>query len=186
MTSEAKLSVSASAVTSVDDLVCKTGHPEGRLYALFDACGVPAIPEKIRDLKERAVSLYRGQAAEDYWAIAPYLVEVDDSLLEWITKTLVGVPWGILVVSDGHLHELWRHFRKFLMVRLPHGDEAYFRFYDPRVLPPFLEACNAKERAAFFGPVHSYLLPHDDVFTNLILNESTLADTGIQPHASAS
>jgi hypothetical protein len=168
MTSEAKLSVSASAVTSVDDLVCKTGHPEGRLYALFDACGVPAIPEKIRDLKERAVSLYRGQAAEDYWAIAPYLVEVDDSLLEWITKTLVGVPWGILVVS------------------LPHGDEAYFRFYDPRVLPPFLEACNAKERAAFFGPVHSYLLPHDDVFTNLILNESTLADTGIQPHASAS
>ncbi|HEX2091077.1 MAG TPA: DUF4123 domain-containing protein [Longimicrobiaceae bacterium] len=129
----------------------------GRLYAVLDACDAPAVPEKCAELgSERAVSLYRGGAEEMYWTIAPYLVAVDPTLLDWIAGELWEEPWGIFAVSDAGLEALRRHFRRFLLVRAPNGEQWYFRFYDPRVLPTFLAGCSAPEAEEFFGPVHSF------------------------------
>ena len=132
----------------------------GRLFAVLDACDASAVPEMARELGERrAVSLYRGTADEMYWAIAPYLFAVDTRILAWIKETLWDEPWGIFVIADEKLETLRRHFRRFLVVRAPNGEQWYFRYYDPRVLRTFLNACSADELDEIFGPVQAFGIP---------------------------
>ncbi len=129
----------------------------GRLYAILDACDTPSVLEKVRELgDERAISLYRGTADEMYEAIAPYLVAVDPALFDWITETLWAEPWGIFVRSPSDLAELRTHFRKFLLVDGPTGEQWYFRYYDPRVLRTYLPTCTPDELAEFYGPVSEF------------------------------
>jgi hypothetical protein len=141
----------------------------GSLFAILDACDEPAIPPKVETLgEERGVSLYRGMAEEQYADIAPYLVAVDDMTIDWILGTLWGEPWGIFVVSDAGLATLRTHFRKFLLVDAPSGEQWYFRFYDPRVLAKYLPTCTIEELRAFYGRagpagvVQAYGIPDTD------------------------
>lgn len=132
----------------------------GSLFAILDACGAPAVPGKVRLLGlSRAVSLYRGRAEEDYFDIAPYLVKVDQELVEWIKATLGDEPWGIYLESGAEVETLRTHFRRFLTVKSPEGERMYFRFYDPRVLPKFLETCTVEELHQVFGPVVRFGIP---------------------------
>ena len=129
----------------------------GALYAVLDACDEPRVPARVRAIRpERAASLYRGAAAEELAAIAPWLVRVDAELLEWIAGTIWADPWGIFAVTDAGFDALRTHFRKFLLVNGPEGEPWYFRFYDPRVLARFLPTCDAAQLTDFFGPVSAY------------------------------
>ncbi|WP_420127654.1 DUF4123 domain-containing protein [Longimicrobium sp.] len=132
----------------------------GRLYAVIDACDTPAVPEKARELGEtQAVSLYRGTADEQYWAFAPYLFAVDGDVLDWIAADLWTQPWGIFAVADGDIEAVRRHFRRFLLVQAPDGEQWYFRFYDPRVLPTFLETADEQQLGEFFPRLQALLIP---------------------------
>jgi hypothetical protein len=132
----------------------------GYVYVILDACDAPAVPEKARSLGEgRAASLYNGTSQQDYWAIAPYLCKADPKLLEWVRDLLWKEPWGIVAVSTSDFESVRAHFRKFLIVQSPEGEYWYFRFYDPRVLPVFLESSNAEELKEFFGPIQAYAMP---------------------------
>lgn len=132
----------------------------GRLFAVLDACDTPAVPEKCAELgPERAACLYRGDAAENYWAIAPYVVAVDGPVLQWIVAELWDEPWGIFAVADADLETLRRHFRRFLVVRSPEGEQWYFRFYDPRVLNTYLLNANQAELGEIIGPVAGIGVP---------------------------
>ena len=129
----------------------------GRLYAVIDSCDEPSVPKKVAEVgPERAVSLYRGSAEEQYERIAPYLFKVDDGVFDWIEKKLWPSPWGIFAAADVSLEEMRTHFRHFLTVKGTDGKKYLFRFYDPRILPGFLQSCNSGELANFFGPVHAY------------------------------
>ncbi|HEX2210575.1 MAG TPA: DUF4123 domain-containing protein [Longimicrobium sp.] len=142
----------ATRTASLDEL--RELAATGRLYAVIDACDTPAVPEKARELGEsRAVSLYRGTADEQYWAFAPYLFAVDGDLLDWIVADLWTEPWGIFAVADEDLEAVRRHFRRFLLVQAPDGDQWYFRFYDPRVLPVFITHCTDRELVEVWGPL---------------------------------
>jgi Domain of unknown function (DUF4123) len=132
----------------------------GYVYTILDACDAPSVPEKARQVgEEKAISLYSGSSQQDYWAIAPYLFHATDGLLEWISETLWNEPWGIIAVSNAGLEAVRAHFRKFLVVQSPEGENWYFRFYDPRVLPVFLETCSEDETKEFFGPIQVYGVP---------------------------
>jgi hypothetical protein len=149
---------------------------QGCLYAVLDACDTPAVSQKAGELgMERAVSLYRGSADEMYWAIAPYLFAVDAELLDWITATLWGGPWGIFAVADTGLEELRKHFRRFLLVHSPEGEQLYFRFYDPRVLAGFLPLCTGAEAMELFGPVTHYGIPSQDAPAVTLIQRPTAA-----------
>ncbi|HET6229873.1 MAG TPA: DUF4123 domain-containing protein [Longimicrobiaceae bacterium] len=82
--------------------------------------------------------------------------------LDWITQTLWSGPWGIFAVADASLEELRRHFRRFLLVHSPEGEQMYFRYYDPRVLAGFLPLCAGAEALELFGPVTSYGIASQD------------------------
>jgi hypothetical protein len=142
----------------------------GTLFAILDACDTPSVPEKVRALGDaHAVSLYRGSAEEQFEAIAPYLVQVDVPLLEWIVSTLWAEPWGIFAESSRTLEELRTHFRKFLVVKSPQGEDWYFRYYDPRVLPGYFNSCTRDEVQTFFGPVREFVVTdaHTGAVTSL-------------------
>jgi len=135
----------------------------GFVYVILDACDAPSVPEKARSLgTDRAISLYNGTAQEDYWAIAPYLCRADKYLLHWIEDTLWEEPWGIVAISTADLPAVRAHFRKYLIVQSPEGEHWYFRFYDPRVLPVFLESSNDQELNQFYGPVQAYAIHAPD------------------------
>ncbi|MGE5141662.1 MAG: DUF4123 domain-containing protein, partial [Rudaea sp.] len=144
--------------STVDDLRAILKNAPGSLYAVLDACDEPRVPEKTSHLRDRAVSLYRGSAERDFWAIAPYLVQIDEPVFDWIVGNLWGNPWGVFLVAPVDLATLRKHLRRFLTVHDAEGRAMYFRFYDPRVLITFLSACDTTEVSQFFGPAASFAI----------------------------
>jgi hypothetical protein len=102
------------------------------------------------------VSLYRGRAEEELWGICQWLAQADTETCDWISSDLWITPWGIFAVADADLETMRTHFRRFLVVKSPDGDPLYFRFYDPRVLPAFLESCTEAEVDELFGPIRAF------------------------------
>lgn len=139
---------------SVDQL--KRLAPGGKLFAILDACDEPAVVKKCDELGDRAVSLYRGSAEEEYKHVAPYLVRSDDDLIDWIVKTIWTHPWGIFSYAEASFEDVRTHFRRFLKAELPDGREMLFRFYDPRVLPTYLDSCEPSELRDFYGPARAF------------------------------
>lgn len=145
--------------TSLDELRTRLAERPGSLYAVLDACDEPRVPAKALELgEERVVCLYRGSAMRDYWAIAPYLAQVDEPLLDWIVESLWDDPWGIFAIAPTDLETLRKHFRRFLKVHNPEGKELLFRFYDPRILPVFLPTCLPWEAERFYGPIDGFVV----------------------------
>lgn len=171
--------------SSVDELRQRTTEEPGSVFAILDACDEERIPQKVSELGDRAVSLYRGWAQDQYWAIAPYLVVIDTDLLEWIVDNLWDDPWGIFIVAPPDLASLRKHFRRFLLVQTEEGKELYFRFYDPRVLSVFLPACTASELDGFFGPVRSFQLVSEesDTLLEFRLHQRPTADANADPRS---
>lgn len=153
---------------SIDDLRSMCRDEKLLLFAILDACDEPLVPEKVQALgNERAACLYRGAAERDYWSIAPYLVEVDEPLFDWIVDNLWKEPWGIFAVADSTLKDIRKHFRKFLLVEGPDGEELYFRFYDPRVIRSYINSCDPGEARQFFGPCQS-IVTFDETIAGVV------------------
>jgi hypothetical protein len=154
----------------------------GRLFAIIDATDTPSVPIKAFLLGEtRAVSLYRGRPEETLAAIAPYLVQVDLPVLEWITAELWTEPWGMFVLAGETLETLRRHFRHFLTVTGPNGESWYFRFYDPRVLERYIGSSTAEELAAFYGPVIAYGVTDLETYGAKLFTRGDIAHARPQP-----
>jgi hypothetical protein len=131
----------------------------GFLYAILDATDAPAVPAKATELGgEKAISLFAGSRQQEYWKYAPYLLRVDATVLAWIEKTLWTSPWGIFVVSNSDFAVVQAQMRKLLRVRMKSGEEAIFRFYDPRVLVAYMAGCTVQESADFFNQIRAYVV----------------------------
>jgi hypothetical protein len=131
----------------------------GPLYAVLDPARDPAILELLQSSGEEVRSLYNGRRSEQLADVAPYLARVPagSRLLEALVREGWGRSWGVLVVCDAPFAELRRHLRRFLVAQTEDRTALYFRFYDPRVLRPFLESATDEQRRAFFGPVSAFL-----------------------------
>jgi hypothetical protein len=139
------------------------------LFCLLDAaCGQQVfqlIQDEIRSATPARIQcLYDGNSAQELAAFAPYLVQLapDSSMLEGLLHKGWGKGWASYFVSRSSFEDLRHHFRKFLLVKLDSDEEAYFRFYDPRVLTVFLPTCNARELGDFFGPVGAWMIETKD------------------------
>jgi hypothetical protein len=129
------------------------------LYALLDSYGRPEIPRVVQNLDEQdAVSLFSASAQTQYAEVAPYLIKAGEAAIDWIQDSLHDSPWGVFVVSKADLETLRVHLQRFLRVELPDGEHWYFRYYDPRILPIFLQNCQQDELDVFFGPVRGFAI----------------------------
>lgn len=130
---------------------------EQRLYAVLDACDAPAIQAKVGELgSPRALCLYRGELAPEILEVAPYLVRLDEALLQWLVEAVWSEPWGIFVVAKLEPEAVRKHLRRFLIVKNEIGESMYFRYYDRRVLPAFLGSCRGDELNTLFGPISAF------------------------------
>jgi hypothetical protein len=126
---------------------------KGLLWAVADGCDEPRVPSRAAELGlSRAVCLWDASSREEELAVAPYLLHLDGAGLEWLLEELAAGPWGILAVSKADLATLRRHFKELLTVDDPDGTPLFFRYFDPRVLPPFLTACTRGEIQQLLGP----------------------------------
>jgi hypothetical protein len=172
----------ALRLSSPEDLAA---HVRGRgpLYALLDAARSPAVLARIESSGEVFESLYAGRRREQLASVAPYLVQVSPSgslitmgasppnprsgLLAALAREGWGRSWGFVVAARVPFAELRRHFRRFLTVETEEGEALSFRFYDPRVLRPFLASATDGERHAFFGPASAFFVEDRDPDTLL-------------------
>jgi hypothetical protein len=145
----------------LQDLLAKDFQP---LYALLDASREPSVLKVILESKQEHQSLFEGPQGAQLAHFAPYLIRVPQksSLLDTLVQQAWSKSWGVFLTSDQPLKDLRTHFRHFLTVKLPDGQQVYFRYYDPRVLRLFLPTCLPEETTQFFGPVKEFILESDD------------------------
>lgn len=131
----------------------------GPLFAILDAARDDRILQILAASGEEHQSLYAGLQGEVLAPYAPYLVRLpaESPLLETLIAEGWGQSWGIYLVSGADWKTLRKHFRTFLMVKLPDAQTVYFRYYDPRVLRIYLPTCNGDETRQIFGAVSALL-----------------------------
>ncbi|MFN3149494.1 DUF4123 domain-containing protein [Bremerella sp.] len=129
-------------------------------YAVLDAAQDPDLAMEIMRGKQLPMSsLFEGRAAPSMMTVAPYLIAFDtkDGLLDhWSHRW--GTNLGIFVISDAAPRDILKHLRHIFVVQDESGQEYFFRFYDPRVIAPFIPTCEPKEFVEFFGPVTSFVV----------------------------
>jgi hypothetical protein len=131
------------------------------LFAILDAArDVRILALLLTHRQEEYQSLYEGQQGAELAQVAPYLVRLgkESPLLEALVKEGWGKSWGVYLTSTAEFNQVRHHLRRFLQVRLPSGEQVYFRFYDPRVMRVFLPTCTPEDTVQFFGPIENYLV----------------------------
>ncbi len=131
----------------------------GDVFAVLDLARNPKIYSMIPRETGEALCLYDGPQPISIARVAPYLVTFKgpwDKLLDDLLAEGWGDSWGIFLSAAMTRFELRRHLRHFLKVQNDAGQNVLFRYYDPRVLLPFLTALNADERRTFFGPIDCF------------------------------
>jgi hypothetical protein len=124
------------------------------VFSVLDGASVPGLLMRLYADQPEYVCLYRGELEPDMAEVAPY-PEAD--FTDWVIRQGWGRHWGIFAVTHEDLRAMRRHFRAFLMVYDEAGKPFYFRYYDPRVLRPYLPTCNTEELSRVFGPVLYYI-----------------------------
>jgi hypothetical protein len=138
-------------------------------YLLLDGARLEHRLGLGQELNDHNRSLYRGELDPDIEAAGPYLFTFphNDEFKSWYTNDSAGDHWGVMVMALHSFEELYKHFRRFLMVETEDGKKLYFRFYDPRVLRTFLPTCDTAQLSDFFGPVKYFFAEDEDPQTLL-------------------
>jgi hypothetical protein len=158
---EAKLAADATPQERLLFLLRRDFQP---LYAVLDAARDVKIFALLLQSNEEYQSLYEGPQGAKLAQVAPYLVRLkkDSLLLEKLVRDGWGESWGVYLTCASEFNEVRRHLRHFLEVMLPEGKQAYFRYYDPRVLRVYLPTCTFEETDNFFGPIQNYSMEDED------------------------
>lgn len=132
---------------------------EGRYtYAVLDGASIVGLPQKLFELDPIHKCLYRGELSDEMIHVAPYLVHLQAGSLftDWLFTECWGKNWGIFAQSPQSPAGVHKHFRTLLIANDDAGNPLLFRFYDPRVLLPFLLTCEIGQIETIFGPVDYY------------------------------
>lgn len=139
------------------------GDASIRLYALIDAARIEEMTTELLLQRPGYRILFEGEEAWTLEEVAPYLVrlEEDASFQEWAFSHVYGQDGAVWVRSPLEIDALAEHFRRFLKVSREVEDpktgrrmlqEGTLAFYDPRVLPVWLESTDAEEKVRFLSP----------------------------------
>ena len=127
----------------------------GALYGIVDT----AIDDRLYDILQaepdlsEVTCLYDGAPAIRYARYAPYLLKLHDGsplLQRWLHEGWTQ-HWGIFLSSEARSKELKRHLKKFMQATDHQNRAVWVRFYDPRVLPSWLQGLHPGHLADWFG-----------------------------------
>lgn len=130
-------------------------------FALIDAARDPMILPLLEQEAQWAC-LFGGNVPAEVRPKAPYILRLDPG--SPFRKTLEGTGWakhwGITCHAPERLLNVRRELRKNMQARLPAGEVVLFRFYDPRVFVPFLQATEGEALDPWFGLIDTWWAPH--------------------------
>lgn len=131
------------------------------LYAVLDAARDPRILALFQEHKCQYAWLFEQGTPPELMTFAPYLLPLPagSPALEPLLDAGWTQHWGIYLRSGAGPWELLAFLRRLLLVDQPDGQQALFRFYDPRVLGTFLPAAEPWQWPFLFGAVKSYVVP---------------------------
>lgn len=143
-------------------------------YILLDAARMDENLDKATELNHENLCLFSGKGEEYLKTVSPYLFDnsVNEELEKWFIDFGWGHSWGVFVVSKIMFAEVFKHFRKLLVVKTESNEEMFFRFYDPRVLAAFLPTCYKEQLIEFFGPIEKFICEDKDRSFALIFSLS--------------
>ncbi len=157
-------------------------HYGSHLFALLDGARDPAILPLLAESGAVFQSLFSDQRAEQLAAWSPYLVRVGEHpILEQLVMRGWGSSWGVYLASSRGFKALRRHFARHLIVQ-HNGADAYFRFYDPRVLRQHLPCCTPQQLSDLFGDVQQFFIEGPEAQQLLVYQ----LDEGVLRHGAVS
>ena len=124
-------------------------------YAVLDGASVPHLPNHLHEMGARHSCLYRGELSDEMTHVALYMIllERDSVFCNWLFAECWGKHWGIFAQSPLSPGRMRRQLRTILTVDDDLGNPMLFRYYDPRVLVPFLVTCTIDELNFIFGQI---------------------------------
>jgi hypothetical protein len=138
-----------------DDLNNYLFRDDAYTYAVLDGASVPNLPNQLFELGPQHSCLYRGDLSDEMVHVAPYMVllQQDSDFCNWLFSECWGKHWGVFAQSPVSPEGMRRHLRSILIVDDDLGNPLLFRYYDPRVLVPFLVTCTLDELNFVFGQI---------------------------------
>jgi len=132
-------------------------------YAILDGAVDKAVCNLLKRSGALFHSLYEGEPAIPIAPFGPFLVDFKSvpHLLPHVIQSGWTKAWGVFLKTSAGFEEVRHHLRSLLIVKTEDGRDLLFRFYDPRVLPPFLATCTASERAQLFGCIEGWVVAAD-------------------------
>ena len=124
-----------------------------KLYAVLDGARITTLLDTLEELAPPSACLFAGKLDPSVARVAPYIVELERGgpFSDWLVENHWGKDAGVFMQSGTDLNGVRKHLKKFLMAKLPDGEQAFFRFYDPRVLRVYLPTCDQAEVDEFLG-----------------------------------
>ncbi len=136
----------------------------GANFILLDAARMEDNIDKALEFNKKGLSLFAGTKDKMLEVVSPYLFSYNNKseMALWMDEKGWGNSWGVFILCYKEFDDLYKHFKKFILVKTEDGEEMYFRFYDPRVLRIFLPTCDSEQLKEFFGPVKAFLMEDEN------------------------
>jgi hypothetical protein len=134
-----------------------------KTFLILDAAKMRDRIEEAKRFNGEHECLYKGEAAETLHHVGPWLFSYPQPSIfsDWYLANMGNQNWGILIQSTASFKSIYLHLKKFLLIKTEAGEKLYFRFYDPRVLPTFLETADEIQLSTFFGPIDKIILENE-------------------------
>ncbi len=135
-----------------------------QFFLLLDAAKMRERIEEAKRFNPEHECLYKGEAADTLHSVGPWLFSFPTPSLfsDWYIANFEKQNWGIIIQSNSDFKSLYIHLKKFLLVKTEEGKKLYFRYYDPRVLPTFLETADESQLETFFGPIDKFIVENEN------------------------
>jgi hypothetical protein len=150
------------------------------LYAIIDAAKIEELTTNLLIYEPEYRILFEEQDAVELEEVAPYIVELyeDDLFSRWVIEEVYGNDGAIFLQSRYDIDTLADHFKRFLHVsrEIAHPEtgklviqEGILAYYDPRVLPEWLESVDVEKKKAFLSM--SETLFYEDMIDKSLIHE---------------
>ncbi len=129
-------------------------------YAIIDAAKIEELTTQLLIYEPEHLSLFIDEDFIELEEVAPYLIWLHekDPFTQWVLDEVYGNDGAIFLQSSYDLEELSYHFGQYIYVtrEVEHPDtkkiviqEGVLAYYDPRVLPEWLESIDEEMKLSF-------------------------------------
>ena len=145
--------------TIQNKIILDKEQPQPYFYLIVDGIGVKKLTQRLWMYDNDSKMLFdEDKASAEVLELSPYLIQLTKNTKELIQKLIVeyyGEHTLLFAYSYVELEPLTEHLQSHVMYEIKKDEkkeEVYVAFYDPRVLPSFLEALEEDEKEAFLSP----------------------------------